>query len=281
MGPAVPPPDAPLAPFQLSVEEESHLDIVLRAWHQKSSEIKTFRSKFTVYEYGGVFGNGAEVPTFIRAGEIRYVQPDKGLFQISHTFDPEAKKWATAADGEHWICDGKAIYEFRHAAKELLERRLPPELQGKAISDGPLPFVFGVDPQKMKQRYWMKVVTPPDDKTHIWLEAHPKLRQDAANFQLVEIILTNDDKMLPVGLQLYDPNGKDRKAYSFIDPGANRLTDRASDFVNVFVAPQTPLGWKRIIEEPGGPQTAGATNPPAGLFPEAQGQLPSVLPPRR
>ena len=37
---------------------------------------------------------------------------------------------------------------------------MPPELQGKAIVDGPLPFLFGADAQKLKQRYYLRIITP-------------------------------------------------------------------------------------------------------------------------
>ena len=72
--------------------------------------------------------------------------------------------------------------------KQLIERKLPPEMQGKAIADGPLPFVFGAKADQLKRRYWMRDITPEEDiGKRIWLEAVPKLQQDAANFQKATI----------------------------------------------------------------------------------------------
>ena len=66
-------------------------------------------------------------------------------------------------------------------------------MQGKAIVDGPLPFLFGAKADKIKARYWLRVITPSDAKGEYWLEAWPKSRYDSANFQRVEIILDEKD----------------------------------------------------------------------------------------
>ena len=66
---------------------------------------------------------------------------------------------------EQWLCDGKSIYQFDYTQKLVTEYVMPPEMQGKGIGDGPLPFVFGVEAQKLKQRYFMRIITPPDVKT--------------------------------------------------------------------------------------------------------------------
>ena len=84
--------------------------------------------------------------------------------------------------GEHWVCNGTSIYEFRHGDRQLRETKLPPELRGKAISDGPLPFVFGAKADTLKKRYFMRLVTPPGVTDQIWLESLPRFQADAANF---------------------------------------------------------------------------------------------------
>ena len=46
-----------------------------------------------------------------------------------------------------------------------------PQLQGKAIVDGPLPFLFGAEAKKLKERYWLKVDSQPkQDPNQIWLD---------------------------------------------------------------------------------------------------------------
>jgi TIGR03009 family protein len=264
-------PQPPADPLPKTAQEQQQLDDMLRIWQQTSAAIATFSCEFTLWEYDPVFGPQT-TPKKESKGEIKYARPDKGMYHVTSTYDLVAK--TTTKDGEHWVSDGAAIFEFKQATKELIERRLPPELQGKAISDGPLPFVFGVDANKMKQRYWMQIITPPDRKGEIWLVAYPRKRQDAANFQRVEIILSGAD-LLPQALQMYEPNGVNRKVYAFASISKNNPLHRVRDFFAVFVAPQTPGGWKRVVEEPNPPQSVDA--------PGAQQLNPAALPllPRR
>src|SRR6185437_5619461 len=135
------------APFVLNVQEQNNVDLVLRQWQQTGAQVKTFECGFTVWTYNAAFGPGPDKPMRTENGVLRYAQPDKGMYKIE------------SDGGEHWLCDGKAIYEFRYSTKQLIENRLPPQLQGKAIADGPLPFVFGIDANKLKQRYWIRIIT--------------------------------------------------------------------------------------------------------------------------
>jgi len=70
--------------------------------------------------------------------------------------DPKGERWSK------WICDGNSIFEYNRQKKQVIEYPLPPESRGKAISDGPLPFLFGAEAQKLKQRYYLHVITPRD-----------------------------------------------------------------------------------------------------------------------
>jgi TIGR03009 family protein len=183
-------------------------------------------------------------------GVLRYAQPDKGMYKIE------------SDTGEYWLCDGKAIYEFRASTKQLVENRLPPALQGKAIADGPLPFVFGVDAEKLKQRYWIRIITPQGAEGQIWLQAFPRTQQDAANFERVEIILSNKT-LMPEGLQLVEPQGKNRKAYAFTNQKVNNPVHMVKGWIGWFVSPQTPLGWERVVNEaPAGGQPPGVVGAP-------------------
>jgi TIGR03009 family protein len=120
--------------------------------------------------------------------------PDKGLFRVK-----ESKQWNAQTSryeqrpgdsGEHWVCNGTSIYEFRHGDRQLRETKLPPEMRGKAISDGPLPFVFGAKADTLKKRYVMRLLPTPAGVTdQVWLEALPRTQADAANFSKVELIL--------------------------------------------------------------------------------------------
>lgn len=229
------PPAPPREPFVLTPEEQAQLDQVLRLWEQRSAQIRTFRCKFFRMEYNAAFAQvgQANQPLHVDKGEIYYAAPDKGMFRVE---EPRP---------EHWICDGKAVYQYDYQQRCVIQRRLPPELQGKNITDGPLPFIFGARADQLKQRYWMRIVTPADAKNQIWLEVYPKFQADAANFRRVDIILSTDT-MLPYALQLHDPGGQSRVVYQF--PPENMAVN-AKNLRDIFedpFSPRVPRGWKMI-----------------------------------
>jgi hypothetical protein len=47
--------------------------------------------------------------------------------------------------------------------------------------------LFGAKAEKIKERYWVRAVHPPQGKEgqEYWIQAYPKRRQDAANFKMV------------------------------------------------------------------------------------------------
>lgn len=265
------------APFELSPRQAADIDFLLRAWQQRSSQVQTLTCKFRCWEYDPAFGPAGRART-ISEGVIAFAAPDKGDYEVTSVLqwmpnagNPAEGTYQPSELGrDHWKCDGKAIYEYRPQTKELIEHRLPPEAQGKAISDGPLPFIFGVEAEKMKARYWLRIITPPDRQGEIWLEAWPKYQQDKANFEYVELILSNQD-LLPQGLQMHLPNGqpgaRGRRSFVFEETVVNSPGHKVQNFFGVFSNTSTPLGWKRIVKEP-------PSEPPAGSQPfphQAQG----------
>jgi TIGR03009 family protein len=221
--------------------ERAQLDQVLDAWESESKKIKTLSAGFKLWVYNSAFPGKADPgqppgPTRKSEGEIYFAAPDQGMYREK------------TPNGEYWVCDGKSIYQIQHAKKELVETVLPEELRGKAISNGPLPFVFGAEAAKMKQRYSMRVITPRDVRGQIWLEAYPRFQQDAANFRKVEVIL-DEQTMLPVGLQLFEPGpptSPDRRVYAFGKPKVNDLWEKIKNF---FDPPLVPRGYKKVVEE--------------------------------
>ena len=175
------PPQPPKPPFTLTAQEQAELDRVLSLWEERNHSVKTFDCRFKRWTYDTVFGP-ANQAKFIDMGAIKYAAPDRGLFRVDSTEKDGKEAPIEDARAEHWISDGKAIFIFNPTKKQLIEQRLPPELQGKAIANGPLPFVFGAEAKKLKERYWIRVITPADVKDHVWLEAYPRYQQDAANF---------------------------------------------------------------------------------------------------
>jgi len=254
-------------PAPLSPEQQAALDQLLAAWETRNAAVRTWACTFRKWEYNAwspADANGERLAFAESTGELKYAAPDKGLFRVKETkqWSPEARRYETRGGdtGEHWVCNGESIYEFRHSERQLRETKLPAEMRGKAISDGPLPFVFGAKADTLKKRYWMRIVTPPDVRDQIWLESLPKFQADAANFSKVELILQARD-LMPFAIQIYKPAGQDRDVYQF-DPRTN-LIDRGLDMIRDFAKPMTPFGYKYVFEDlqaqPAGPPPAAGT----------------------
>jgi TIGR03009 family protein len=252
-GPATPPASAGV-PFQLSPVEQQFVRQVLEMWEAESKKIETFNAAFERLEYHPVWFSASK-PMIISRGRLSYAKPDKGSFKIEEILrwknaDPNVNAADAPGDyavqtseiGEHWVCDGKAIYEYDHRNKQLKETPLPENLRGASIVDGPLPFLFGAEADKLLERYWIR--SPQSDANTIWLEAYPRWQTDAANYHHVEIILQRKT-MQPAALQIHQPDGKERHVYTFSSPTVNGKLDGL--FGGLFNAPRTPLGWKRVV----------------------------------
>ncbi|MBM4010207.1 MAG: TIGR03009 domain-containing protein [Planctomycetota bacterium] len=247
---AAQPPQA--QPPHLTAEQQVALDQLLAAWETRNSAVRTWSCTFHKWEYNAWSPSdaGGERLAFAESsGELKYAAPDKGLFRVKETkqWSPEARRYEVRGGdaGEHWVCNGESIYEFRHAERQLRETKLPADMRGTAISEGPLPFVFGSKATALKKRYWMRIITPPDVRDQIWLEALPKEQRDAANFSKVELILQRD--LMPFAIQIYKPGGQDRDVYQF-DPRTN-LIDKGLDLIRDFAKPMTPFGYKYVLED--------------------------------
>ncbi len=247
----------PQAPFVLSPPEAKALENLLTDWEKRNKEIHVLESDFYRWKYDAVFGNGNPPPP--EKGILKFAAPDKGLMKIEAK-DPK--------QSEQWVCDGKSIYHFDYPAKLVTEYVMPPELQGKGIGDGPLPFVFGIEAQKLKQRYFMRIITPRNVQNEVWLEAYPRYQQQAAEFSRVEVILQISGPtkaLLPYAIQVFSPNGKDHTVYQLQNPSINPSILREV-LAGHWWEPSIPYDWKKKTELPPQP---------------VQARLNPAMPPRR
>jgi TIGR03009 family protein len=210
-GAIIPCPWDPLTPA-----EQGSVDELMKAWEQHSSDIERYRCNFTRWEFDTVFGpKDPTKPKTVGEGRLLYAAPDKGLFEVTSlkVYVAPAKagdkeEWKPRAPeeiGEYWVCDGKRIFAFDAKKKQLIESELPPQMQGKAIVDGPLPFLFGAKADKIKARYWLRLITPEGVSGEQWIEASPKYAADALNFKMVHVIIDEKD-FLPKAIQSFDPS---------------------------------------------------------------------------
>lgn len=230
-GPQQQPPQVQ-APFTLTEQEFDYLYAVLAKWEERSAQIKTAKANFTLWRDDPTFNK----PT-TQQGKVSYKAPDHGLYKVLG----ESGDWV-----DHWVCNGKSIFDFNYKTKKLTQYNLPPELQGQNIAHGPLPFLFAAKKDDLIKRYWMRVIPAPKEKANdeIWIEAYPRTQNERANFLRATIILTRKE-MLPYAIELYFPNNG-RNVHQF-DWKIN-----SGNVFNVFMPNEfeakLPRGWSKIVD---------------------------------
>jgi TIGR03009 family protein len=262
--------------FELNALQQAKLDLVLNAWQTESGKINDFKCPFERWEYNAFSPkvNGEEAPLNKCSGELSYMKPDKGSFQITEirTFKteppaagaapgaPAKSDWVKQpnAIGEHWVCDGKSVFEYRHQDKHLVERPIPPQLQGQSIVDGPLPFLFGAEAAKLKARYWLRV-EEQENKNIIWLTAKPRFQAQAADYKQVEVML-DQKALLPKAMRVEMPDGS-KHVYIF-DVAKATINNPLAKLAALFQRPGVPRGWKHVVEQPPVAQAANPDQPP-------------------
>ena len=248
--------------FPLKPDHQKHVDAVLDFWERQSSKIERLQADFELLDYDPNFGPLNE-PKTRSYGILKYAKPDKGLFRIenvtNYTKQPNGQVVYVsqpAAAKEHWICDGKSIFEFSYLKRQLIQSPLPPEMQGEAITRSSLPFVFGAKAVDIKERYWVRTLAPPDPQSQYLIEFYPKKREDAASYQRVWLLLSAKT-YLPEAMQLFAPNFTEakpaRKVFSFKNMEKNPhqgILANINLFHREFYEPALPSGWQKIVEPP-------------------------------
>ncbi len=260
-----PPQTQPLpAPFTLTPPEEAQVDQVLRQWEQRNKKVTSFDCSFRRWIYDSVFnppepGKDA-TPKFTEDGIIKYAAPDRGLFQVEQSIQNGKAAPIDDSRADHWMCDGKAIYEYSPTKKQVIEHKLPPELQGKAIANTPLPFLFSAEAKQLKERYYIRIATPANVKDQIWLEAYPRDQKVAAEWHHALFIVKTED-MTPYYLKLVQPNQKDWTSYQFFNVVEN---DPLKFWKFNPFRPYTPLGWQLVPDSAAQPPASQARRPAEG-----------------
>jgi TIGR03009 family protein len=257
----------------LTQKHGKYLDEILGFWEYHCKEIQYYECDFLHFVYGptreqggGRLANGNYPPLEKHEGIIKYSEPDKAMFKTTkvYGFDAKLAEKYVPKDverfGNHWICDGKAVYDFDYPQKTLFVDVLPPEAQGKAIDRGPLPFLFRAKKADLHHRFWMRVITPPKVKDEYWIEIVPKYQGDSAYFQKAHIIIAEKD-YLPQAIVLFDPayspGNPKKQSYIFNNRKINwNWKDAAKGLLTwqkQFYEPQLPRGWKKVQRSSGAP----------------------------
>ncbi|MCO6045014.1 hypothetical protein NG895_13980 [Aeoliella sp. ICT_H6.2] len=268
---------APGGPFQLSPAQLAWVDDVLRKWEGESKNVNNFYCNFKRSRHT-IAGPGDGRPAAREQGKLAYHKPDRGSFQITESLvwtpkqqplgqpnqlpqqqqaQPVEGSYLPRKDvdgkvepGEHWVCSGEKIFQFRRHDKELVVTPVPKEMQGKEIVNGPLPFMFGAEAEKLKKRFWMEPDMTTTRGSYVGIHAKPKFQADAAEYSDIYVVLQNvaGKPLMPVGIRVVHPNRSwDEYVFDLNEAQVNPVI--AAWFSNLFQEPRTPLGWKRV-EEP-------------------------------
>jgi len=245
----------------LTREHEQYLDQILAYWEHSTSNVERYRSQFKRWEYEFARRGNQNFEMVLKTyseGDLKYAAPDKGFFKVNtiqHRVAPKVPggqpEFHVQEGGprEHWVCDGKSIFQFDYNNLQLVQRTLPLEMQGQRISEGPLPFLFGAEAEKIKRRFWLRVITPAEVKNEYHLEAIPKTREDAQNFRAMHIIIAEVD-FLPNAMVLFHRNNaKTTYVFENRETNWNVTLNRLNLFHREFFEPALPgRDWKKIVE---------------------------------
>ncbi|MEO2018229.1 MAG: hypothetical protein ABGZ53_28080 [Fuerstiella sp.] len=229
---AEPVPQNPAPQQQITREVWQLLD----AWAKRSGEITKLEGKHERHVYDDTFKIEK-----VSNGKFWYEAPDKGRIDV---FPIDIRAAMIAArnkpgarverkddgtpydlksdDAQRWLCDGIKIFDIDDPKKTARVVHLPPDLRGQNIMNSPLPFLFGLPPEKAVQRFHMELLhdyRPEHDV--VKLSAKPKLRQDADNWKEAQIFL-NTKTYLPDAVKLLDPAGTKQTVYTFRDMTVNK-----------------------------------------------------------
>ncbi|WP_237607331.1 TIGR03009 domain-containing protein [Roseimaritima sediminicola] len=248
---------APAAPFPpLSAAQEQELTRLLQAWETQSKTVQRLEADFTRWHYDLTQAPAGVHATWAK-GEIRYASPDKGMFRVNelkfYKGMQEGKPQYAAVEGmfgEYWACNGQQLFDFDRGEKKCTVQDLPPELQGTQIFESPLPFVFNLDAEKIRQRYWVRTVASPKPDTVV-IEAWPKRQEDRAQYRLVQIVI-DPQTFLPQALLMYAPNFNAKTApawdhYEFSGVKKNSIIGGLQQFVDKFIE-KPDSNWKVVRE---------------------------------
>ncbi|MDO4571344.1 MAG: hypothetical protein Q4D38_13240 [Planctomycetia bacterium] len=196
------------APWELTPQEQAQTDAVLSRWEQFSTGIKTFEADFTRILYVPSFERANQLDKRTEKGEVRYKAPDQGMFAVSSV---------SGEPQEKWLCNGEFVFEYKFSQSQIDQHTLPPEMRGKAITQGPLPFLFGSTAEELKRRYFIRYTPAPQNLARsgqVWIEACPKTAEDAAEFQRAEMIISYAPEVRPLAIKLHKTN-REQHVYVF------------------------------------------------------------------
>ncbi|NQV23072.1 MAG: PASTA domain-containing protein [Rhodopirellula sp.] len=216
------PTSAQVAPQQPAVDPQAQqLDQILKDWHAKSLQVQRLEGDHVRIEYDFVFQVARR-----SSGRFYYEAPDKGRIdfipdpvgakkpfpKLNPATNKQVQLTVTLDKQERWICDGRQVLSIDDESMIVEQFPIPPQAQGQNIMNGPLPFLFGMEPKMAKQRYQLRVMMENADVIDLLVQ--PNWKQDAENYKWARVRIERKT-MLPMAVQLLNPAGTGETVYTF------------------------------------------------------------------
>ncbi len=236
-------PDTSRAVQRIDVDPE--LWRVLEDWSEKSAGFERLEGEILRREYETTFAVER-----VGTGYFYYETPDKGRLDLNavkitpQMLTARSQKGAkvkrrkkdgapfTLESGQpmKWVCDGQRIINIDVDVKTASVHKLPEELRGGNIMNGPLPFLFGLPPLEAVNRFALKLTRRPTQQSPFAiLKAIPKRSDDASSWKEAEVILDTRTG-LPAHVRLLRPSGNLEDVYSFSKLRMNRPGGKIFEF---------------------------------------------------
>ncbi|MEW4488414.1 hypothetical protein AB1L42_10060 [Thalassoglobus sp. JC818] len=242
---------------QIYLKTPEEMNPVLQTWEQKTAGIKSLKGQFVRYTYDYVFLTEKRA-----VGQYWFGAPDKARMDFHP--DPQIVEYSkklpagqklthevsgttfevSADELKSWICTGEEILELDHEPKTYSKMEIPAEYRGQRITDGPMPFLFGMKADSVKQRYAMTFGKKHSLDSQIHIVAIPMVAALRREFSRAEIML-NPKTFMPQAVKLWDPSGNQETTYIFHEPEPLNLIE------NNFKAPWSVTllpPWKKIAD---------------------------------
>lgn len=265
------------------------LQTVLQEWYESSRKIEKLHGEHCRFIYNYTFGVEERA-----VGKFYYEAPSRGridlapkpgiqkdtFFTKKHPETGEAIKFEVKPETEErWICDGTQILVIDDPQKTVQQFPIPKAAQGINIMDGPLPFLFGMPPEKAVARFKLRLESMT--ARHFDLLAVPRWQQDVANYKWARIRIERKT-MLPMAVQMLDTARTRETVYTFPKVEKNpkpSLLARGALFQKIFGSSDPFRPNLKGYDIQAATQVAakpGAASPPGN--PVLQGNLvPSVI----
>lgn len=185
------------------------MDAVLEAWAKRTQATQTFYAKFTRSDVVQAWKDRTDFDgvAVLKSPNLAYLDFKK--------LGPDGKP----TPHERIVVTTDHVYQFDSTKKQVHIYQMSQDAQQRALDEGPLPFLFNMQPDRARERYAMTL--RQENEKHYLIAVEPRQEADRQAFGKAYIWL-NKQKFLPDQIVLVDPNnGKDTKTYAITEVKIN------------------------------------------------------------